>query len=269
MKEYEQALAIQSALLPKWDRLVAQTHLFIALALELVPTNAFDSAEEEAQTAAKSFSAAMEHVEKAKEILRLREAHLKGIDTESDKGKGKEGEAVNSNAAEAKQDLSEKDKDELKDIAELLVELDNKVCYFGLSFFTYCWTVQCSFCLQIDDLKSQSEEAATKAKEGGKKLEDQIFQPGPALPEGISREVHNLNSMVKKKKKPASTAPTPSSAAADIPAQASSDVTSAPGAETQANGINGKRKADEEAVKAVNGASEPSEKKVRIEEPVA
>lgn len=75
--------------------------------------------------------------------------------------------------------------------------------------------------------------------------------------------------MVKKKKKPASTAPTPSSAAADVPAQASSDATSAPGAETQANGISGKRKADEEAVKEVNGASEPSEKKVRIEEPVA
>lgn len=99
------------------------------MALELVPTNAFDSAEEEARTAAASFSAAMEHVEKAKEILRLREAHLKGIDTESDKGKGKEGEAVNGSESEANKELSEKDKDELKDIEELLTELDNKVSW--------------------------------------------------------------------------------------------------------------------------------------------
>lgn len=134
VKEYEQALAIQTSLLPKWDRLVAQTHLFIALALELVPTNTFDSAEEEGRVAAESFSKATEHVEKAKEILRLREAYLKGIDTESEKGKGKEGEAVNGSGTEAKKELSEKDKDELKDIEELLVELDNKVSYLCLIF---------------------------------------------------------------------------------------------------------------------------------------
>ena len=54
---------------------------------------------------------------------------MKGIDAESNKGKGKEGEAANDNAAGAKEELSDKDKEELKDIEELLVELDNKVSH--------------------------------------------------------------------------------------------------------------------------------------------
>lgn len=113
--------------MPKWDRLVAQTHLFIALALELVPTNTFDSAEEECRVAVESFSRATDHVEKAKEILRLRKAYLKGVDRDSDKGKGKEDDAVNGSNADGTKELTEKDRDELKDIEELLVELDNKV----------------------------------------------------------------------------------------------------------------------------------------------
>jgi hypothetical protein len=97
VKEYEQALAIQSSLLPSWDRLLAQTHLYIALALELVPTNTFDSAEEEGKAATEAYAQATEHVEKAKAILRAREAHIKGLDVDAGKGKGKEGEAVKEN----------------------------------------------------------------------------------------------------------------------------------------------------------------------------
>lgn len=119
-----------------------------------------------------------------------------------------------------------------------------------------------TFSLQIEDLKAQSEEAATKAKEGGKKLQDQIFQPGPALPEGVSREVHNLNSMVKKKKKPAAT-PAPASAATPAPVLSESQ-------EALTNGANGKRKAEDDNSEPVsNGTTEPVEKKVRIEEPSA
>lgn len=109
-------------------------------------------------------------------------------------------------------------------------------------------------------MKAQSEEAETKAKEGGKKLQDQIFQPGPALPEGVSREVHNLNSMVKKKKKPAAT-PTSAAVASSAPQET---------AETQqstTNGLNGKRKAEDDVVEEqTNGTAEPVEKKVRTEE---
>ena len=115
-------------------------------------------------------------------------------------------------------------------------------------------------------MKAQSEEAETKAKEGGKKLQDQIFQPGPALPEGVSREVHNLNSMVKKKKKPSA----PTAATASAPAASSASQEPAKTQESKTNGVNGKRKAEDEVVgENTNDTAEPIEKKVRIEEPLA
>lgn len=53
--------------------------------------------------------------------------------------------------------------------------------------------------LKIDDLKAQIVEAQQKPGT----LQEQLKESASALPEGVSREVHNLNSMVKKKKKPA------------------------------------------------------------------
>lgn len=50
---------------------------------------------------------------------------------------------------------------------------------------------------QIDDLKAQAAEAKDKQKS----LDEQIYQKAPSLPEGVSREVHNLNTLVKKKPK--------------------------------------------------------------------
>ena len=110
VKEYEAALAIQSAVLPKWDRLTAQTHLFIALALELIPNNQFDAADEETKIAEESYSKAIDHIQSAKAILGARADYLKQKD-----------------AADAESKPSEKDLDELKDIDELKSELDNKV----------------------------------------------------------------------------------------------------------------------------------------------
>ena len=65
---------------------------------------------------------------------------------------------------------------------------------------------------QIDDLKAQAAEAKDKQKS----LEEQIYEKGPSLPEGVSREVHNLNTLVKKKPKKAEPqkGPTAGSAAA-------------------------------------------------------
>lgn len=129
VKEYETALLIQTALLPPWDRLVAQTHLFIALALELVPSINFEDSDASKQDVAeKSFGRAVEHVEAAQGILTQRKKHLLGYaDGTSDaKGKSKAAAEDISNL-EAQQELSEKDKDEINDINELMIELSEKV----------------------------------------------------------------------------------------------------------------------------------------------
>ena len=118
--EYESALKIQKAILPPWDRLVAQTHLFTALALELVPNSQFGAKEEEAETARTAFSKAVEQVQEAKKILKARELHIQGVDL--GKGKNKEGDGVAANAI-----LSERDQAELSDLEELQIDLDNKV----------------------------------------------------------------------------------------------------------------------------------------------
>lgn len=123
VEEYEAALAIQKSILPAWDRLIAQTHLFTALALELIPNNQFDAEENEARIAKEAYDKAIEHIQSAKDVLRLRDLHIKGID----EGKGKQKE--NGNIASSSKELSEKEKDEVEDIAGLQVELDNKVCY--------------------------------------------------------------------------------------------------------------------------------------------
>ena len=140
--EYQAALAIQTRLLPSWDRLVAQTHLFIALALEMVPNSHFgeESAEEKDKIVRKSFDDAIAHVGEAKRILGLRKKHILGYPDETaplgasqtngdsgdvkGKGKAKEGEVEK---LEPQKKLSEKDEDELKDIDELSGELDLKV----------------------------------------------------------------------------------------------------------------------------------------------
>lgn len=133
VKEYETALSIQTALLEPYDRLVAQTHLFIALALELVPNNQFDSESEEAKVSEESYGKAIEHVQHAKNVLRNRELFLKGLPLASEgKGKGRESEAGAANASEvadSSKTLSEREQEEIKDIAELQVELDNKVSH--------------------------------------------------------------------------------------------------------------------------------------------
>lgn len=128
MKEYETALRIQTSLLEDHDRTLAQTHLFIALALELVPTNQFDGAAEEAKVAEASFTGAVQHVEKAKEVLKNRELYLKNI--HQGKGKEKAGEEEKVNGSSEVKALSEKDLDEIKDLEELRFELDNKVSAF-------------------------------------------------------------------------------------------------------------------------------------------
>ena len=51
--------------------------------------------------------------------------------------------------------------------------------------------------LQIEDLKAQIIEAEEKTKS----LAEQVYQAAPSLPENISREVHDLNTLVKKKPK--------------------------------------------------------------------
>lgn len=132
VKEYETALSIQSALLPPWNRLVAQTHLFIALALELVPTSNFADADAQKQEVAeKSFTRAVEHVQAAQGILAARKKHLLGYPDEGSDAKGK-GKAVEDVAnLEPKKELSEKDKDEIKDIDELTVDLSEKVMAFS------------------------------------------------------------------------------------------------------------------------------------------
>lgn len=103
---------------------------------------------------------------------------------------------------------------------------------------------------QIEDLKAQIEEAHTKKGS----LQEQIYQSGPSLPENVSKEVHNLNNLVKKKPKketngasaPASEQP-PSAAEAESTAETSEPVSA----------VNGKRKAEDEAV------SEGADKKVK------
>lgn len=128
VKEYETALSIQSSLLPAWDRLVAQTHLFIALALELVPSIEADQTEPARQeTAEKSFGQAVEHVQAAQGILTLRKKHLLGYTDEASDAKGK-GKATDDSAdLKPQKELSEKEKDELKDIDELFGDLNEKV----------------------------------------------------------------------------------------------------------------------------------------------
>ena len=126
VKEYETALSIQSAILPSWNRLVAQTHLFIALALELVPSSTNDDSDSAKQeVAVKSFSSAIEHVEAAQGILSNRKKYLLGYSENGSDAKGK-GKATEE-TLEAKKELSEKDKDEIKDIDELTGELSDKV----------------------------------------------------------------------------------------------------------------------------------------------
>lgn len=108
-------------------------------------------------------------------------------------------------------------------------------------------------------------------------MQDQIFQAGPALPENVSREVHNLNSMVKKKKKPvapvAEEKTTDKATDAGTSAQLQSNsFTSAP----VSTETNGKRKADDVNIKEYGEAAElapaetngeqPAGKRVRIAE---
>jgi len=206
VKEYETALSIQSSLLEPYDRLVAQTHLFIALALELVPTNAFDSSKEEGKNAEEAYTKAIHHVEQAKQVLKNRELFLKGVKVDA-KGKGKEGASTGEFSSD--KELTEKEQEEIKDIGELQIELDNKV----------------------EDLKAQIVEAQNKKGS----LQDQLYEAKPALPENVSKEVHNLNNLVKKKPKKQ---------------EAPSEAT-----------VNGKRKAEEEISKE-NGEDE---KKVKVD----
>jgi hypothetical protein len=100
-------------------------------------------------------------------------------------------------------------------------------------------------------------------------LQEQIFQAGPALPDDVSREVHNLNSLVKKKKKPTPAAPTATATPTASTATAGTQAVSIT-EDTTTPITNGKRKAENEASSAeTNGTAEPVEKKVRIEEPVS
>lgn len=225
MKEYETALAIQSSILEPYDRLVAQTHLFIALALELVPTNAFDSSKEEGKNAEEAYTKAIQHVEQAKQVLKNREMFLKGIKIDA-KGKGKEGANGNAKAEEVSgsdgKQLSEKEKEEVKDIAELQVELDNKV----------------------EDLKAQIVEAQNKKGS----LQDQLYEAAPSLPENVSKEVHNLNNLVKKKPKKQEVGETKAEETNGAASASSADAIS-----------NGKRKAEEEISKE-NGEDEKKAK---------
>ena len=123
MAEYETALHIQSKILAPHDRILAQTHLFIALALELIPNNQFDGASQEAKIAEDSFRKAVEQVQITKQVLSKREDYLKGQQDED----GKEGSA----GKDDNPSRAEKDQEELKDLASLQIELDNKV---GFSF---------------------------------------------------------------------------------------------------------------------------------------
>lgn len=131
VKEYEAALKIQSELLPPHDRLLAQTHMFIGLAYEIVPSttdNQVDAQGEVQKRTIDCFEKAVAHVENAKAILIKRGNFLNGVEDAAE-GKGK-GKATGESAVlgtTGNKELSEKDKEELKDIAELIGDLDGKV----------------------------------------------------------------------------------------------------------------------------------------------
>lgn len=162
MKEYETALAIQQSELAGWDRLLSQTHFFLATTLEMLPSNTFDDAQEEQRVKEHSYNEAIRHVQRSKEILRNRQLYLKGLyvegssssggKDESDalqdgKGKGKAREldqrqslpaaatttttstSTAEDAEQPKRELSEKDKEEIKDIDLLQGDLDLKVSH--------------------------------------------------------------------------------------------------------------------------------------------
>ena len=89
VNEYSEALSTLAAFLPPYHRQLSELHMLIALALDFVPD---------------AVGRAVEHAEKAKEVLSLKVAQLEGLDKQS-----------------------ELDKKELVQIRELMGDVDMKV----------------------------------------------------------------------------------------------------------------------------------------------
>lgn len=108
----------------------------------------------------------------------------------------------------------------------------------------------------MDDLKQMAKDAEKPLS-----LQEQLSgSDRPQLPEGVSREVNDLSSMVKKKKKPAQLAgqpaPAPASATVIQPTETTIDVGTAGAL---------KRKAEDELKKDDAPTEGEADKKTRVE----
>lgn len=161
--EYQSALNIEKELLKPFDRRIASTHLMIALTLEYAPGES-------------NIAKSLEHAGLAKEVLKLKLSNLQELETKSKEDEG-----------------------EIKDIEEVIVDLDEKVGHL-LSRTNRC-DVEKKYDQQIEDLKLAPQIAEETEKD--KKLNELLGST--LLPSDTP--VTDLGSLglVKKKKPPATT----------------------------------------------------------------